>query len=88
MVFSRVSKISSELSRSLKEDLTKIDNKEFFEALTYMGFKIPAKMLEKIHINDKYPEYKNECEALHPGSILTNIFTIYIYSYIYIIFQV
>jgi len=24
-----------------------------------MGYKIPAKMVEKIHINDKYPEYKN-----------------------------
>ena len=24
-----------------------------------MGYKIPAKMLEKIHINEKYPEYKN-----------------------------
>jgi hypothetical protein len=42
-----------------KEDLSKIDNKEFFEALTQMGYKIPAKMFEKIHINDKYPEYKN-----------------------------
>ena len=42
-----------------KEDLSKIDNKEFFEALTQMGYKIPAKMVEKIHINDKYPEYKN-----------------------------
>jgi DNA-directed RNA polymerase subunit RPC12/RpoP len=42
-----------------KEDLSRIDNKEFFEALTQMGYKIPAKMVEKIHINDKYPEYKN-----------------------------
>jgi hypothetical protein len=42
-----------------KEDLTKIDNTSFFEALTQMGYKIPAKMLEKIHINEKYPEYKN-----------------------------
>jgi len=42
-----------------KEDLSKIENKEFFEALTQMGYKIPAKMFEKIHINDKYPEYKN-----------------------------
>jgi len=42
-----------------KEDLSKIDNKEFFEVLTQMGYKIPAKMFEKIHINDKYPEYKN-----------------------------
>jgi hypothetical protein len=42
-----------------KEVLSKIDNKEFFEALTQMGYKIPAKMVEKIHINDKYPEYKN-----------------------------
>ena len=42
-----------------KEDLSKIENKEFFEALTQMGYKIPAKMVEKIHINDKYPEYKN-----------------------------
>jgi len=42
-----------------KEDLKKIENKEFFEALTQMGYKIPAKMVEKIHINDKYPEYKN-----------------------------
>jgi len=24
-----------------------------------MGYKIPAKMVENIHINDKYPEYKN-----------------------------
>jgi len=42
-----------------KEDLSKIENKEFFDALTQMGYKIPAKMFEKIHINDKYPEYKN-----------------------------
>jgi len=42
-----------------KEDLSKIDNTSFFEALTQMGYKIPAKMLEKIHINEKYPEYKN-----------------------------
>ena len=42
-----------------KENLSKIDNKTFFEALTQMGYKIPAKMLEKIHINEKYPEYKN-----------------------------
>ena len=35
-----------------KEDLSKIENKEFFEALTQMGYKIPAKMFEKIHIND------------------------------------
>lgn len=42
-----------------QEDLSRIDNKEFFEALTQMGYKIPAKMVEKIHINDKYPEYKN-----------------------------
>jgi len=42
-----------------KEDLSKIENKEFFDALTQMGYKIPAKMVENIHINDKYPEYKN-----------------------------
>jgi glutamate synthase domain-containing protein 2 len=42
-----------------KEDLSKINNKSFFEALAQMGYKIPAKMLEKIHINEKYPEYKN-----------------------------
>ena len=42
-----------------KEDLKKIENKDFFESLTQMGYKIPAKMVEKIHINDKYPEYKN-----------------------------
>jgi hypothetical protein len=42
-----------------KEDLSKIDNKEFFEALTQMGYKVASKMVEKIHINDKYPEYKN-----------------------------
>jgi hypothetical protein len=42
-----------------QEDLSRIDNKEFFEALMQMGYKIPAKMVEKIHINDKYPEYKN-----------------------------
>ena len=41
------------------EDLKKIDNKEFFEALTQMGYKVASKMVEKIHINDKYPEYKN-----------------------------
>ena len=28
-----------------KENLSKIDNKEFFEALTQMGYKIPAKMV-------------------------------------------
>jgi len=27
--------------------------------MTQMGYKIPAKMVENIHINDKYPEYKN-----------------------------
>jgi hypothetical protein len=42
-----------------KEDLSKIDNKSFFEAQTQMGYRIPAKMLEKIHINQAYPEYKN-----------------------------
>ena len=42
-----------------KEDLSKIDNTSFFEALTQMGYNIPTKMLEKIHINEKYPEYKN-----------------------------
>jgi len=42
-----------------KEDLKKIENKDFFESLTQMGYKIPAKMVEKIHINNKYPEYKN-----------------------------
>ena len=42
-----------------KEDLSKIDNASFFEALTQLGYNIPTKMLEKIHINEKYPEYKN-----------------------------
>ena len=42
-----------------KEDLSKIDNTSFFEALMQMGYNIPTKMLEKIHINEKYPEYKN-----------------------------
>ena len=42
-----------------KEDLSKIDNASFFEALTQLGYSIPTKMLEKIHINEKYPEYKN-----------------------------
>jgi DNA-directed RNA polymerase subunit RPC12/RpoP len=42
-----------------KEDLSKIDNASFFEALMQMGYNIPTKMLEKIHINEKYPEYKN-----------------------------
>ena len=42
-----------------KEDLSKIDNASFFEALMQLGYNIPTKMLEKIHINEKYPEYKN-----------------------------
>ena len=43
----------------LFSSLSKIDNTSFFEALTQMGYNIPTKMLEKIHINEKYPEYKN-----------------------------
>ena len=35
-----------------KEDLSKIDA-SFFEALMQLGYSIPTKMLEKIHINEK-----------------------------------
>jgi hypothetical protein len=42
-----------------KEDLSAIDNKPFFEALNAMGYNIPVKMVEGIHINDSNPEFKN-----------------------------
>lgn len=42
-----------------KEDLSAIDNKPFFEALNAMGYNIPVKMVEGIHVNDTNPEFKN-----------------------------
>ncbi len=43
-----------------KEDLTKIENKVFFDAfLKYTGAKIPEKIIEGIHFNSEYPEFKN-----------------------------
>jgi hypothetical protein len=42
-----------------KEDLSAIDNKPFFEALNAMGYNIPVKMVEGIHVNDLHPEFKN-----------------------------
>jgi hypothetical protein len=43
-----------------KEDLTKIENKVFFDAfLKYTGAKIPEKIIEGIHFNSDYPEFKN-----------------------------
>jgi len=43
-----------------KEDLNKIDDKVFFDAfLKNTGAKIPEKIIEGIHFNKKYPEYKN-----------------------------
>lgn len=43
-----------------KEDLSKIEDKVFFDAfLKYTGSKIPEKIIEGIHFNKKYPEFKN-----------------------------
>jgi len=43
-----------------KEDLNKIDDKVFLDAfLRNTGAKIPEKIIEGIHFNKKYPEYKN-----------------------------
>jgi len=43
-----------------KEDLSKIDNKVFLDAfLRNTGAKIPEKIIEGIHFNNKYPEFKN-----------------------------
>ena len=38
---------------------TALERKNVLKLARQMGYKIPAKMVEKIHINDKYPEYKN-----------------------------
>jgi hypothetical protein len=43
-----------------KEDLTKIENDVFLNSfLKYSGAKIPEKIVEGIHFNDKHPEYQN-----------------------------
>ena len=43
-----------------KEDLNKIDDKVFLDAfLKNTGAKIPEKIIEGIHFNKKFPEYKN-----------------------------
>ena len=43
-----------------KEDLNKIDDTVFLDAfLKSTGAKIPEKIIEGIHFNKKYPEYKN-----------------------------
>ena len=43
-----------------KEDLNKIDDKVFLDAfLKSTGAKIPEKIIEGIHFNKKFPEYKN-----------------------------
>ena len=43
-----------------KEDLSKIDDKVFLDAfLKNSGAKIPEKIIEGIHFNNKYPEFKN-----------------------------
>ena len=43
-----------------KEDLSKIDDKVFLDAfLKSSGAKIPEKIIEGIHFNNKYPEFKN-----------------------------
>jgi len=43
-----------------KEDFSKIDDKVFLDAfLKNTGAKIPEKIIEGIHFNEKYPEYKN-----------------------------
>jgi len=42
------------------EDLSKIDNSVFYNALLKTtGAQIPSKIIEGIHFNDKYPEFKN-----------------------------
>ena len=43
-----------------KEDLNKIEDQVFYNAfLKYTGTKIPEKIIEGIHFNEKYPEFKN-----------------------------
>jgi hypothetical protein len=43
-----------------KEDLSKIDDKVFLDAfLKNSGAKIPEKIIEGIHFNNKYPEFNN-----------------------------
>jgi len=43
-----------------KEDFSKIDDKVFLDAfLKNTGAKIPEKIIEGIHFNEQYPEYKN-----------------------------
>jgi hypothetical protein len=43
-----------------KEDLSKIEDQVFYNAfLKYTGAKIPEKIIEGIHFNEKYPEFKN-----------------------------
>ncbi len=43
-----------------KEDLSKIEDKVFYDAfLKCTGAKIPEKIIEGIHFNEKYPEFKN-----------------------------
>lgn len=42
-----------------KEDLSILDNKSFFDALNTIGYNIPAKVIEGIHINSDHPEFKN-----------------------------
>jgi hypothetical protein len=43
-----------------KEDLSKLDKTIFYNAfLKYSGIRIPEKLIEEIHFNNKYPEFKN-----------------------------
>jgi len=66
-----------------KEDLSKIENSVFINSLLkYSGAKIPEKIIEGIHFNEKYPEFKNiyisdinrEKVMMHNGTewVLTN----------------
>ena len=42
-----------------KEDYSKITNQEFSEIMTKFGINIPVSLIEKIHLNDERPEFKN-----------------------------
>ena len=66
-----------------KEDLSKIENSVFVNALLkFSGAKIPEKLIEGIHFNEKYPEFNNiyisdinrEKVMMHNGKewVLTN----------------
>lgn len=54
-----VTTISPQLVQYGAEDLSRIANQSFYEAMSKNGYEIVTKMLEKIHFNPEIPEYKN-----------------------------